>query len=91
MRRNSEYMHFQRLQLCSIEQDLPKGFMTFTKMYNAFDNYEEVHFSCRPKPFQAETKSANKLEGALPKIISVSWAVVAVSCVAFLIHMLTLS
>ena len=91
MRRNSEYMHFQRLQLCSIEQGLPTGFMTFTEMYKAFDDYEEVHFSCRKKPFQAETKSANKLEGALPMIIAVSWVVVAVSCVAFLIHMFTLS
>jgi len=91
MRRNSDYMDFQRLQLCSIEKVLPKGSMTFTKMYDAFDKYEEVSFSCVPKPFKTKMKSANKLEGALPKIIATSWVVVAVSCVAFLIHMFTLS
>lgn len=91
MHRNSEYMHFQRLQLCSIERDLPEGFMTFTKMYNAFDKNEEVHFSCIPETFKTKMKSANKLEGALPLIIAVSWFVVAVSCVAFLIYMFILS
>jgi hypothetical protein len=91
MRRNSEYMRFQRLQLCSIEKELPEGFMTFTKMYNAFDNNEKVRFSCIPEPFKAKMESANKLEGALPLIIAVSWFVVAVSCVAFLIHMFILS
>jgi len=89
MRRNSEYMHFQRLQLCSIERALPEGFTTFTKMYNAFDNYEEVHFPCSPKPFKTKMKSANALEGALPMIIAVTWVVVAVSCVAFLIYVVT--
>jgi len=58
-------------------------------MYNAFDNYEEVHFPCSPKPFKTKMKSANALEGALPMIIAVTWVVVAVSCVAFLIYVVT--
>ena len=83
MRRNSDYMRFQRLQLCSIEKAL--GFTTFTKMCKAFDKYEKVNFSCDPVPFKTETKSANKLESALPKIIAISWVVVAVGCIAFFI------
>lgn len=93
MRRNSEYMSFQRLQLCSIEQALPNGLKTFTKMYKAFDNDEEIQFLCfpKPEPFRSKTKSANKLEGALPMIIAASWVIVAISCVAFLIYIVTLS
>jgi hypothetical protein len=91
MRRNSAYMRFQRLQLCSIERVLPECFMTFTKMYKAFDNNEEVHFSWIQETFKTKIESANKLEGVLPLIIAVSWFVVAVSCVAFLIHMFILS
>ena len=95
MRRNSEYMHFQRLQLCSIEQALSEDFTTFTKMYNAFDKDKEVHFPRLPKPlpksFKPKMKSANKLEGVLPMTMAVSWVVVAVSCVAFLIYMTALS
>ncbi|PVX23240.1 MAG: hypothetical protein CW691_11195 [Candidatus Bathyarchaeum sp.] len=89
MRRNSEYMRFQRLQLCSIEKVLPDGFMTFTKMYKAFDKPEAVDFSCTKKPFITKTESANKLEGALPIIIAVSWFVIATGCAAFLFHMFT--
>lgn len=93
MRRNSEYMRFQRLQLCSIEQALSNGLKTFTEMYKAFDNDEAIQFPCSQKtePFKSNTKSANKLEGALPMIIAVSWVIVAISCVAFLIYMVTLS
>jgi hypothetical protein len=91
MRRNSDYMRFQRLQLCSIEQALPNGFETFTKMYKAFDNGTPIPFPCvpqpePPEPFQTKTESANKLEAALPKIIAASWIILAVSCVAFLIY-----
>jgi len=84
MLRNSKYMDFQRLQLCSIEQSL--GFTTFSKMYKAFDEYEEVTFPCDSKSFETKTESANKLESALPKIIAISWVVVAVSCIAFLLY-----
>jgi hypothetical protein len=90
MRRNSEYMRFQRLQLCSVERSLPEVFRTFTKMYKAFDNHEEVRFLCSPKPFKTKMKSANQLEGVLPTIIAISWVVVAVSCVVFLIYPVTL-
>jgi len=91
MRRNSEYMRFQRLQLCSIERSLPEVFTTFTKMYKAFDNHEDVHFPCVQEPFKTKMKSANELEGALPTIIAISWVVVAVGCVAFLIYVVALS
>ena len=91
MRRNSEYMHFQRLQLCSIEFELAERFNTFTKMYNAFDKYEEVHFACGPSFKTIKRKSANKLEGALPKIIAVSWFVMAANCFAYLIYGVILS
>jgi uncharacterized membrane protein len=90
MSRNSEYMNFQRLQLCSIEQELPKGSMTFTNMYKAFDKGESVQFSCLQEVFKSKTKSANKLEGALPMIIAISWMVVTISCVAFLIQIFTI-
>ena len=86
MHRNSEYMHFQRLQLQCIEQNLSNCSRTFTQMHDAFDNEKEVHFSYLQKSFKSKTKSANKLEGVLPMIIAISWVVVAVSCVVFLIQ-----
>lgn len=89
MQRNYEYMHFQRLQLQCIERKIPNCSMTFTKMYNVFDNDKVVHFSELQQTFKSETKSANKLEGVLPKIIVISWLVVAISCATMLIQKIT--
>ena len=88
MSRNSAYMRFQRLQLCSIEQDFPEDLQTFTKMRKAFGKGTPIPFSRAPEsePFHTETESANKLEAALPKIIAASWVILAVGYVAFLIY-----
>jgi uncharacterized membrane protein len=95
IRRNSEYMHFQRLQLCSIEQELPKCSMTFTKMYRTFDENMKVDFPHLLKPlpnsFKTKMKSANKLDRNLPMIIAGSWIIVVFSCVIFLTQMFILS
>ena len=89
MRRNSDYMHFQRCQLYEIEKKLGNPFTTFTNMYNVFDLGEGVPFSFLEKPFTSKKQSANKLEGWLPLIIAVSWVILIVSCGAFLIQTIT--
>jgi hypothetical protein len=85
MCRNSEYMRFQRLQLCSIERDLPGSCETFTKMYNAFDKGEEVSFPEIQEKFKSKTKSANELDGLLMKMMASFWAVVAIISFIFLV------
>jgi hypothetical protein len=62
-------------------------------MYKAFDEDKKIDFHCFPEPvsFTAERKSANRLEGYLPIIIAISWVVVAVGCITFLVYLVTLS
>ena len=54
MRRNSDYMKFQRKQLRDIEDGIPEGFRTFTKMHEAFDDKKKT-----------KSISANKIENFL--------------------------
>jgi len=89
MLRNSKYMEFQRKQLYSIEKALSDDITTFSNMYKAFDEGNEIKFKHLQKmePFKAEIKSANKMESYLPLIIAISWVIVTIGCVAFLAYM----
>lgn len=80
MRRNSDYMKFQRKQLRDIEYAIPEGFKTFTKMHEAFDDKKKT-----------KSISANKIENSLPVIIAISWIAVITICVLFLTHVITLT
>jgi len=80
MRRNSDYMKFQRKQLRDIEDAIPEGFRTFTKLQEAFDDKKKT-----------KSISANKIENFLPVIIAVSWIAVINICVLFLTHVIALT
>ncbi len=76
MRRNSDYMRFQRLQLLSIEARLPKDVTTFTNMYDAFDKNKTVSFIGIKDKFKTNTISANKIDGMFPTIIAATWLLI---------------
>jgi hypothetical protein len=95
MVRNSDYMRFQRLNLCSIEKNLPEGFNTFSNMNLGFDKQAKVNFYCGQELIEFKPSrmsiSANKIENFLPAIIAVIWSVVIVVSTLSLANIITLS
>ena len=76
--RNADYNKFRRIQLCSIEKQLP-GLTTFANIFSAFNKGAEIEFPILKERFEvAEKNSSTMTEGRLPLLIGCFWALVGV-------------
>jgi len=82
--RNAEYIRFRRYQLRAIEAQL-KPMSTFQNQWKAMNEFEVIQFPDINEEFEVKPqarRSSTMIEGRLPLVLAIFWAVVLVGSIA---------